>query len=1000
MAQPAVLPSSRRLLPAAMLVVLLVEAAVSVELAYFGPADAGARLALHCFAVAAFAVVPLWFLWHREVERPLTATLSRAAYQQQLLDEHALVSETDRAGHFVYVNEAFCRRSGYTARELLGRHHSLLHSGVHSAEFRRELDATLTRTGRWSGEICDRAKDGKLYWLQSTVVAFYGPNRQITGYHCAHTDLSRQKEHEESLAREEYRFRELFDNSPSGCHELDAEGRIVRVNRTELALLGYTEQEMIGRHAADFVEHPLEAAESVRRKLAGLLPPGHFFERRFICKDGSRLDALLSDRLLRDPAGRIVGLRTSVQDNRERKEQERRLHSLTERLQLAAEHGQIGIWDYDVAQQRVLMDERMLRLHGLDASYNGTRSAWLRFVHPEDRLTLKDMFRQVLTGLNGVDTVFRVQPSPDVERTLRARCRVIRDANGQAQRVIGVTWDVTEERRAQRQVARARDEAEQLNAKLQAAVARAEQLAKEAAAATQAKSEFLANMSHEIRTPLNAIIGMSGLLLLEKSVDGSAREFAETIRTAGDALLGLINDILDYSKIESGHLELEQAPFDLRECIESSIDVLVPRAAEKKLDLLYWIDVDAPPSLLGDVTRLRQVIVNLLSNAVKFTAHGEVFLNVGVADYRPDGTVKLTIAVRDSGIGIPPDRMDRLFKSFSQVDASTTKHYGGTGLGLAICKRLVELMGGRIWVESVAGCGSTFAFEVCLAPAALPAPAVDGNPGDITNRRVLIVDDNPTNRRILCLQLGSWGLRPTAVASGSEALDRLRHTDGFDLAILDYQMPEMDGIQLAKEIRSRFTATQLPLILLTSIGQSAAPSAVGIAACASKPAKPAALHALISEVLLGRRGPRAAASDLAAGENLGESHPLAILIAEDNAVNQRVAKLMLQRLGYSADFVANGRAAVEAVAERTYDLVLMDMQMPEMDGITAARVICERWPAGERPRIVAMTASASNNDRDACLGAGMDQFVSKPVRLQDLRRTLLETEKRPSLQSA
>ena len=962
----------------------------------------GQRTALLIHAVAMVVLVtPL--LWHwlligdrdrHAAEQQLEAALARLKGQKQVLDQHALVSETDANGCIVYVNPAFCRVSGYTAEELLGEHHRLLNSGAHPTSFWNDMYATVARVGSWSGEICNRAKDGSHFWVQCTIAELRNEHGHITGFRRAHTDITAQKRHLEHLRESEERFRELFDDAPTGYHELDAEGRICRVNRTELSMLGYSEEEMLGHLASEFVENSAQAAEAVRAKLAGEIPPGHFFERQFRRKDGTALPVLLSDKLIRDKSGRIVGLRSSIQDNSVRKQQEIHLQTLTERLQLAAYSGQIGIWDYDVAQRRVLWDERMLALYGLDAaSFDGTRTAWLKLVHPDDRERLTSKLRSVIAGQDVFDISFRIVRPDGVECELQARARVRRDAAGRAARVVGVNWDVTKERHAQAEIARARDEAEKLNLQLKAAVSRAELLAKAASAATRAKSEFLANMSHEIRTPLNAIIGMSGLLLDSKPT-GDAKEFAETIRTSGDALLGLINDILDYSKIESGHLELERAPFDLRECIESSIDVLANRATEKKIDLLYWIDVDAPPSILGDVTRLRQVVVNLLSNAVKFTARGEVFVNVGVAAYLPDGSVRLTVAVRDSGIGIPADRMDRLFKSFSQVDASTTKNYGGTGLGLAICKRLVELMGGRIWVESVPGNGSTFAFEITVEPAALaePMPTGDDTSLSIDNRRVLIVDDNATNRRILCLQLGSWGLLPTSVASGAEALARLSRGENYDVAILDLQMPGMDGHQLAAQMRRQRTPVQLPIIMLTSLGHATPPAELNIVASVSKPVKPSTLFDLLVGIFHGRKVSRTASVDPgSAGEPLGQSHPLTILIAEDNAVNQRVAKLMLQRLGYEADFAANGREAVDAVANKTYDLVLMDMQMPELDGPGAAREICASLPASARPRIVAMTASASSADRDTCLAAGMDEFVTKPVRLQDLRRTLLST---------
>jgi signal transduction histidine kinase/DNA-binding response OmpR family regulator len=566
---------------------------------------------------------------------------------------------------------------------------------------------------------------------------------------------------------------------------------------------------------------------------------------------------------------------------------------------------------------------------------------------------------------------------------------VQRNAAGRAVRMVGVNWDVTAERRAQADIVRARDEAERLNGQLEEALGRANQLAQEAAAATVAKSEFLANMSHEIRTPLNAVIGMSGLLL-GTDLSKEQREFSETIRSSGDGLLGLLNDILDYSKIESGRLDLEQRPFDLRECVESALDVLAGQAAEKNIDLLCAIDSGIPESITGDDTRLRQVLVNLLANAVKFTSRGQVFLSVTVAS-RMTEEVRLRFAVHDSGIGIPAEGMNRLFKTFSQVDASTTRQFGGTGLGLAICKRIVELMGGRIWAESTTGHGSVFYIEVAAAVAGLK-PFVSVRSPVLAGRRILIVDDNPISCRVLSHQCIVWGMTPRAVASGAEALTVLAQESAFDLALVDVEMPDMSGHELVAAIRRERSATQLPVVMLTRRGLLRVSDELGVAGFVSKPVKMGALFELCLEILHGQKAPRPVVA--ADSGVLGEEHPLAILVAEDNPVNQRVAILMLQRLGYRADVAANGREALEAVERQRYDLVLMDVQMPEMDGLQAAREIRARFSAEVGPRLVAMTANASTTDRDACYAAGMDGFLTKPVRNADLRKAIQATRVR------
>ncbi len=644
---------------------------------------------------------------------------------------------------------------------------------------------------------------------------------------------------------------------------------------------------------------------------------------------------------------------------------------------------------------------------------------------------------------NGVGAIYilRVPPTPFTDKEV-ALLETFAD-----QAVIAIQnarmFRETQEARAQAEGARAQAEAARLLAE----------------GANEAKSSFLATMSHEIRTPMNAVIGMSGLLL-DTPLNDEQRDFAGTIRDSGDALLTIINDILDFSKIEAGRMDIEAHPFDLRECVEAALDLISGRAAEKHLDTAYLFEGDVPVAVNGDVTRLRQVLLNLLANAVKFTESGEVVLTVSAKrsaetsaavipaqagsqgrslavdpglgrDDEAVGAVELTFAVRDTGIGLSAEGMGRLFQSFSQADSSTTRKYGGTGLGLAISKRLAELMGGSMWVQSAGpGQGSTFFFTIVAPVAASPQlnrRDFIGQQPTLAGKRVLVVDDNATNRKVLALQTGKWGMvvrdtefprtalqwvsgdaAPAPVIpaqAGNHALPAavgpgLRRGDAsseaaFDLAILDMHMPDMDGLELARRIRQQHPT--LPLVLFSSLGRREAGDTDGLfSAYLSKPLRQSQLFDTLAGLLAHDRArrPEQPKAKPTMDPGMAARHPLRILLAEDNAVNQKLAMRLLQQMGYRADLASNGLEAVESVQRQPYDVVLMDVQMPELDGLDATRRVCALMPAGERPRIIAMTANAMQGDREMCIEAGMDDYLTKPIRVERLVEALAQASQR------
>ncbi len=783
-----------------------------------------------------------------------------------------------------------------------------------------------------------------------------------------------------TLQRTEVESRKLAlvaSKTASGVVLMDREWRVEWVNEAFTRLFGYTLDEMRGRRVNEVLSGP-ETDETVFARLESTVGTGEAFRCEILnyTKAGEKRWVELDLQRLTDSHGQLIGYMGLQLDVTARRAAQQELTKREAQLRFILNAMPIGVtWTDDSEGRAYWFNDGMFQISGLTPGPDVTYEDFHKVSYPEDAARQEAEYQRIKAGGGDEFTLekrYRRPDGRDVWVVLTAR--VYRGPDGRIEQEVATVVDITERKRQADELREARDAAERAN---------------------KAKSEFLATMSHEIRTPMNGVIGMTNLLL-DTALTSQQREYAETIRLSGEALLTIINDILDFSKIESGHLQLEEEPFELRGCVESALDLLAPRAAEKQIDLLYEIADGVPGRLRGDATRLRQILVNLLGNAVKFTAEGEVVVSVK-AEPVESGRTRLTFAVTDTGIGIPAEGLPRLFRSFSQVDASTTRKFGGTGLGLAISKRLAEMMGGEMWVESEAGKGSTFRFSVTVGvEASRPRPYVASGRSQVSGKRLLVVDDNATSRRILTTMAGGWEMVVRAASTGAEALRWLDEGVEFDVGILDMQMPEMDGVMLARAIRARRDAERLPLVLLSSVGQR---ETIGerelFAAALSKPAKPSQVLEVLTrlvgvkgEVKEGREEPENA-EEMRGG---GAAPPSArrkerVLLAEDNRVNQKVALLMLSKLGYEADVATNGREVLEAVRRRRYEVILMDVQMPEMDGLEAARKLAEE-NGGERPWIIAVTANAMLGDRERCIEAGMDDYLTKPIRPEELEEAL------------
>jgi two-component system sensor histidine kinase/response regulator len=694
---------------------------------------------------------------------------------------------------------------------------------------------------------------------------------------------------------------------------------------------------------------------------------------------GKRMYVQVIKTPVRDAAGRVMGLQGIFWDVTERKVMEDQLQHERELMQTLLDTCPDAIYFKDLESRFLKINRRLAQQLGLaDPSEAVGRTDADFFDAHHAGEALKDEQRIIRTGEPVISKLEGQDSLGDESSWVITTKLPLRDKAGTIIGTFGISRDVTALKRAEAEIAEARDEAVE---------------------SARFKAEFLANMSHEIRTPLNAIVGISSLML-DTVLDAEQRDFAATIQTSADLLLGIVNDILDFSKIEAGKLVIEEVDFDLAQVLEETADLLAEHAQRKGVELVTWIPPQATTLVRGDPGRLRQVLANLLSNAVKFTERGEVMLHTDLS-IRKNGGLEFRFEVRDTGIGIPIEAQARLFTAFTQADGSTTRRYGGTGLGLAICKQLVGLMGGEIGFESVPGRGSTFWFTLTLGRQHEPTrPQVAAATGSLEGLRVLIVDDNATNREILQRQTLAWKMRSGPANSGPDALAQLHRAasagDPYRLVLLDMQMPDMDGMAVAKAIKADPALRDTRIVVLTSLAhhpEEADYRAFGIAAYLTKPVKQSRLFDCMANAMMPARSPAARVPTPRVPVGVTPTTPrnVRVLMAEDNAINQKVALRQLAKLGYSADAVANGAEVLAAIERVPYDVILMDCQMPEMDGYEATRRI-RQIEAGDpaRPRryIVALTAHALEGDRAKCLEAGMDDYLSKPIRIDDLAEAL------------